>query len=357
MALGFIGLAMLGYQKRINREQPDMAILYLLVGGFGCLLCHVFSLLIWGVLMLTEASRTLLRRTFDWPLILAMVVPLSSLVFYAPLLQTHSTSAFPSAFQPNINIIIGCYLLLIVRLATILIPAILVLRILLGKSLFNQMNGWREHAAFFFRYCFSGYLAIPFLIAAVLYRWTGGNRIAAVVCALFLLLGVFYLKMGFASGISPAQRIDLSGFLSADWRKLDHCQACVLADQVAPDLPFVDASGLTFLEMDSRRDSAFLSRVYYLTDPIASLQYAHATIFDAMQSEKENFPIRANVASYESFVHQHHKFLVYGQYNYPEDWLLRKLLADGAQLRFLGYVEGSYKDHELWEITLKADAP
>ena len=59
--------------------------------------------------------------------------------------------------------------------------------------------------------------------------------------------------------------------LSLSIRKPGTREACELADRLAPELPFIDASGLTFMEMDNREDTRFLSRVYYLTDPSASL--------------------------------------------------------------------------------------
>jgi hypothetical protein len=39
--------------------------------------------------------------------------------------------------------------------------------------------------------------------------------------------------------------------------------------------------------------------------------------------------------------------------NYPEDWLLRKLIADGEDMRLVGVFRTSYKDGALYEVTLK----
>jgi len=50
-------------------------------------------------------------------------------------------------------------------------------------------------------------------------------------------------------------------------------------------------------------------------------------------------------------VKQHRKFLVFGTYDFPEDWLLRKLNADGAQLRLIGTVDDpQFKDMQVWQI-------
>ena len=122
--------------------------------------------------------------------------------------------------------------------------------------------------------------------------------------------------------------------------------------KVMVDLPLVDASGLTFLEMNSRENTAFLSRVYYLNDMEAAIQYSNATIFEGFPYLKNKFPIRAHIEPYRQFIQQHSKFLVLGTYNYPEDWILRKLLADHATLRFLGDYSSGYKDEQLYEVTL-----
>jgi hypothetical protein len=125
----------------------------------------------------------------------------------------------------------------------------------------------------------------------------------------------------------------------------------VLTKQLDASIPLVDASGLTFLEMDHREDAATLSRVFYLTDPAGSFQFAHANIFESMALEHSVFPMRANVSTYSDFIQHHRRFFVLGQYDYAEDWLLRKLQADGASLRMLGSTTNSYKDKDLYEVS------
>jgi hypothetical protein len=117
-------------------------------------------------------------------------------------------------------------------------------------------------------------------------------------------------------------------------------------------LPFVDASGVTFLEMDQRSDDSFDHRIYYLTDRQAAMQYAHATLFEGLSALTHEFPIRANVEPFDQFTQQHRTFLVYGSIEHPEEWLLRKLMADGATLQYLGKFPGSYIDEDLYQVTL-----
>jgi len=77
------------------------------------------------------------------------------------------------------------------------------------------------------------------------------------------------------------------------------------------------------------------------------------TPFDLL---KRYFPIRANVDQYSSFTRRYRQFLVLGTYDYPEDWLLRKLSADGAMLVPIGYYDIPYKDHTVYKVTLPGTA-
>jgi hypothetical protein len=122
-------------------------------------------------------------------------------------------------------------------------------------------------------------------------------------------------------------------------------------------IPFVTAGGMTFLEMDQREDPALLSRVYYLTDRSAAEHYTHATNFEVFDSLGKWFPVRAHVARYRDFVRTSKHFLVYGTLNNPSDWLLPKLLADGAQLRFLGEMTRGYKDTLMFDVVFPGPEP
>jgi hypothetical protein len=66
------------------------------------------------------------------------------------------------------------------------------------------------------------------------------------------------------------------------------------------------------------------------------------------------FPISASVSSYNDFIHQHREFLVLGTYDYPEEWLLRKLHDDGARLIWLGAYPLPYWDSNLYLVNLNA---
>ena len=60
--------------------------------------------------------------------------------------------------------------------------------------------------------------------------------------------------------------------------------------------------------------------------------------------------LHGHVAPYHQFLAQHSRFFVIGTYTYPEDWLLRKLDADGAILIYRGKIRSTYKDDDLYEV-------
>ncbi len=108
------------------------------------------------------------------------------------------------------------------------------------------------------------------------------------------------------------------------------------------------------MEANDREPAAILPRIYYLTDTPSAIKYAHATIFGNEQKIHDLFGFRAPVAPLTTFVVEHPRFYVVGTYDYPEDWLLRKLVASGATVDYRGHFTSSYKDTDLYLITIGA---
>lgn len=366
LLLGFSALSLLAWQ--LARERKRFAVL-LAFAGCGLLLTHVFSVFVWGALAAAEAIRIAQRRKVEWSLVLAWTVPLLCIFTYLPLLRTHSQAIFPAALQPGVGTLLRFYDTWVeADVRTVLLTGVLIL-LLFGPRAFRgrtqpylTLPEWasigflfaiplvlllmliRSHSAFFERYATTGIIGLSVVAAMSLAFWTSRDTRAALVC----LSVAFTISGQLAAAVSALRH--KATFTQTEPTPAA-CQACQLSRKLDPTLPFVDASGLTFLEMDHREDAAMLNHVFYLTDQQASRQYAHASIFEIMQTEKEVFPIRANVSTYSEFIKTHRRFFVFGQYDYPEDWLLRKLEADGASLRLLGETESSYKDKDLYYVS------
>jgi hypothetical protein len=373
LLLGFGSLSLLAWQKA--RAHDRFAIPLLLIGGFGMLLSHVFTVLIWGILAAAEIVRIALRRRIEWPLVIAWVLPLISLATYLPLLHTHGSSIFPSAFLPNAKSILVFYESRTEPEIVCLLLTGLVMAVLVGRRAFQGVQTWflsvaemvsillliaipiilvvdlrHSHAVFFSRYATAASIGISVFAAILLARWTALDSRAALVCGTIALVTAGQLRL--SGELRHAVRAVLhQQILTRTEPVFEPCQTCALTAQLDASIPLVDASGLTFVEMDHREDAATLSRVFYLTDPAASSQFAHANIFEGMALERSLFPMRANVSTYSDFIQHHRRFFVLGQYDYAEDWLLRKLQADGATLRMLGPTTNSYKDKDLYEIS------
>jgi hypothetical protein len=214
-----------------------------------------------------------------------------------------------------------------------------------------------------------GLLAVPFLINLIMMvqHTAFFERYAIVTAFAFTALAVLFLgqRMDFSRAAALAVFVVflLAGLYMNVWKegeKLERFKHSLDVNSVAnkfPGLPFVAASGLSFIEMDHDESPEFVSHLYYLTDREFAIKYANATLFEGLGDLKKDLPIRGIVIPYRDFAARYQHFLVMGDPNYQEDWLLRKLLDDQSQGK--GTVEGvsisSLKYHEgvVYEISLK----
>jgi len=374
--LCFLALTMVGWQRATDNEQTGRigALALVVVGGAGLLLSHVLALVAYCGFFLAELVRFLIRRKPDWPTWLALTLPLSCIWFFIPLIKSHDAGVFPDKFQASVERLLLAYgeawtdIAPLIAIAAIVIvflgvqksemssdrkwsslsfPEAVLAAYLVLVPLFITLVFMRSHSAYFPRYGAVSIIGIAVFVPWFFAYWTKSNRLAGLACFLVFLLGLY----------SPAiflrlfQRFAGQPAAAADYATTGESRTPL--SQMHPELPLVDASGLTFLEMDHQVSDAAARRLYYLTDTPSAVQYAHATIFEGFGELKDQFSIRSNVEPYTQFIQQHRTFLVYGTFDFPEDWLLRKLLADGAELKYLGKFNEGYRDEDLYEITIK----
>src|SRR5258708_8984023 len=96
-------------------------------------------------------------------------------------------------------------------------------------------------------------------------------------------------------------------------------------DAVAPQLPVVANTGLTFMELDREESAQVAQRLYMLTDEVAASTIAHDTVFAHYEQLVSAFPIRGKIEDYCNFVSAHPRFVVVGADNNPQERLLRHL--------------------------------
>ncbi len=197
----------------------------------------------------------------------------------------------------------------------------------------------RRHGAFWDRYCITTEAAIYVGMAILLAVRLKSNRIAGYAAAAVLLF-LFFFQAALWPMLSQPAAQNASGLAA-----------------IRPDLPLVDAGGVTFFEMNHHEKPEILKRLFFLKDRALALKYTHTNLFEDRgfgDGMKPYFPISANVASYADFINKHREFLVLGDYEAPEEWLLPKLKDDGAQLTWLGTYRVPYLDSNLYLVHLQA---
>lgn len=372
LVLGFLGLTALGWQAAIQKAASKrvLSLILVLIGGFGMLLSHVLAVVAFGSLFFAELVRLVIRRKSDWPLWISLSLPLFSCFLYLPLIRHQSGGVFTPVFQASIEDLFQNYSTIWIDVAPFLAAAMLLIAwvgikpqmseqrrfspasselafsiFLILVPLIVILRFMRSHSMYNLRYGMAAIFGIAILVPYFIAWWTDRSSRASLITAIVFIFSVLH-----PSSLARILQAHLQQN-NANLSEVRELQTPIA--RIQPSLPFVVADGLTFLEMDHRESKDFLSRVYYLVDPNAALEYAHSNVFNGLQTLHNYFPIRANVESYGEFIEQHPKFIVFGASDYPDDWLIQKLLADGSIVRFLGMAPSSYGDTLVYQVTIE----
>lgn len=366
LVIAFFGIAMVAWERAIERGRSWKTVLVLGLAVTGMMLSHFFTLFYVMPFCLAELVRWYRTRKFDLPVWAALVLPLFILCFYLGTMRGYEQSLFPPSFQASPFKMVGFFyrtlsaegfvLLLAVCLGLAVVfrrerPRISSAALmnalevaftvgLLALPVLINLALMRSHGVGFPRYSGPAVFAYGLLLAFFLAMYTNANGLAAAIACCVLLAYVV------AQHVAPP----ILGMLRARRAVSTAAVEPHSVEEVRPDLPLVAASGLTFLEMDKYAEASTVSRLYYLTGRDLAIRYAHATIFEVLPVVKNYFPIRAHVEPYREFVREHPQFLVVGAPDYPEDWLLRRLLDVHATIQYLGGFPGS--SGNLYQITM-----
>lgn len=342
--------------------------------AIGMMGTHFMAALVLPAFWGAEAVRAFRAKKIDPLLTFAFIVPFVIPVTYHHLIHGYNHILFPPAFQASMHDLKRLFAelpgdtscLLVSIIIALLVsressssagagedrenaPAasqrrfrpedIVVLAGIFCEPFLSLLIFKLQHSAYFLRYALPG--IIPLVVFFTwLFAWRFRSHWRRVGAAALLVGYAFLLFSNFQSLLLILQHHDRVNAQTAHWRSLD------------PQLPFVVDSGLVFVEMNHRESPQFLSRVYYLTDQKGAIQYAHATLFQHEDEVAKIFGFRAHVEKLKDFEMKHDKFLVLGSYSYPENWLLRYLLAQGDELRFLGRLQEGYQTNDVYEVTL-----
>jgi hypothetical protein len=332
----------------------------------GMLFSHVLGPLSLLPFFAAEIWRLRERRSPDYALWTALFLPLVLLISYKPFVRNYEAiTYYPFAFQATPRKLLSfyghvfsgvavpvCAVILVGLIATkgkwiwrtssrprseeILFAALVLIPILLDAVMMYS------HAPFWGRYCITSAVALYFIFVALLNDGMSRNENAgyfAISAACLALIVGRIIVPTLQNRLHPPPT-----------------NAAFLAN-LRPDLPIAAASGMTFVEMAQHETPGVSSRLFYLLDRSAAIQFAHATIFEDLAEFQKSLDLAGHVEAYTKFVRDHRDFLVFGGLNYPEDWLLRKLASDHAVIVPLGAYETPYKDKTVFEVHVKPDSP
>ncbi len=378
LLLGLLSLALVAWQEAAGGNRR-LALPLLFAANAGMLLSHIFSVPAICAIVAGELWRWRRRSAPDWPVLAALLLPFLLTALYLPMLRNHSDAIYPQAFQPTGETIFEFYIGLVEREMIGLLLTSLVVLLALGPTALRGRGGWSftqpewvailgllslplalmlqlmaSHGAFFARYGAAAAVAVVCLAAALLGRWTSAAGSLDPRAALLGVLIALAISDHTFNGIAAI--VSGEAFLlprHAD-PVLPVCGACAASAHAGPGgtaLPLVAASGLTFLELNHNEPLATAQRVFYLINAEASKHYSNANIFEQTPQLVARFHLPGHAVDYREFTRANPHFFVLGKYDWPEDWLLRKLVDDGATVRVVGRTQDEYRDRELYEVT------
>jgi hypothetical protein len=381
MVLGFCGISLVMWQLAADGRRRRWALAGLTFSVGAALFTHCYAVLILLPLVSGEITRSFTRKRLDWPVWIALLSGSSAVVAYLPLLAaSHRLALDNVTFRPTLRVLTECYGMMIGPLAG---PLALALIIVIASRSSTGLQAWRPipqgfefheivaalalalipvvalviaifvSHVFMPRYGLAAVIGFSILFTWFAHQYAADRRITGVVVS---YLFAFWFIAGFALWMMETAHLKVTAASSHAGRPAAYE---IPPELVKPELPFVAANGLFFLEADHYAPESFVSRLVYLADTDAAVRYTGSDVFDrGFPIMKKWFPIRARIESYSAFTRRHRRFLVFGGFDHPLAWLTRKLLDDGVELRFLGQYPGAYGDNQLLEAIMPdADTP
>jgi len=409
LVLCFTSVMLLSWYRCISHGESSTggrraALPALAAAEFGLLLSHVLGVFSVAAFAGAELVRFLIRRKQDRMLWIALLIPCASVLTYFPLIHSGSTILFTEKYRATparlfhlywayltwLPIPLACVILLAAlwpkagkskpgTVPSITPTALRSLSFLLFAFAMVPLGVGaifaRTGVAFFDRYGIVFLISMAATPALLLGLRTQCNRVPASLVALVLGAVLVFNTVGKAwfieqVSIAPPKvaemlihlmSLPVVGMPKTPPAPIHPILTAPNAgpvrdlDAVEPDIPIVANTGLTFLELDREADDTLATRLYLLNDISAATEITHDTVFENYARLKQVFPIRGRVDPFCPFIAQHHEFLVVGDYNHAQGWLLKKLDRDGAELRILGtYDDHTTEDGHIYEVTVKS---
>jgi len=330
-------------------------------GALGMLLTHVFAPLTLAAIFVGEAIRFARSRKADIALWAALLLPCLAILLYIPLFHTYRRVIFPYHDQAALWQIPQYFIHSVWDTKPILYATVFAFIVSRGNRERQRAPFPPEQlAAAFFLLC------LPILLNLILMRSHGAFwpryciTTSVTLCLAFAFLGAYQTEVGQRGGWIATGVVLLFGLMnvvnlvSAMRSHARHNTRPALAT-VRPDLPLVIENGMTFFEMNHFEDSSLLNRVHFLEDPPADIKYSNSTLCDAFEQLDPDFPIRAHVDDYASFLSEHRQFLMLTKEK-GVFWLVSKLHDDGEEIEKVSDVDVPYGEADVYLVTVRRSA-
>ena len=355
LLIGFFGLTLISYDSSGRTRRRVWAGAGLAVGCVGMMLSHVFAPVSILPFCAAEMIRTIRQRRIDMAIWASLLAPVTIGLAYIPATRNFEHIYFPDIYQASgmqtLHFFTRLGLIYVLPWLPIAIgvacfaapysakkprnvpasgPAIAWMLALLAAPALLNILLIRTGGAFWERYCITSALAFYMMVGIALAWLTGFRRSSGLAAVLIFSIGA-YLN-GYASDSQTPKPAAMGS--------------------IRGDLPLVAASGLTFLELDSRYETGrtTVSLLLLLDRTAAMEEYTHSTIFENMSLLTQYFPIRSHVSSYDAFVSAHPHFLVLARADYLEPWVLQKLCDAGSRIRLVQSLSGQDRDFQLYDV-------
>ncbi len=325
LVLAFAGISLVAWQAAAEGRRRRLALVVLPVSLAAALCSQPLAVTLALPFLAGEVTRTVHRRRLDFPVWCAFAASTPPLWLLWKLKVAARAAASAQAVVHPLNTIFFTYFLI---LMPAIIPLIAAIFLTLASRTQTVVSAEPRGAVPGYELAaLAGFLAIP--LAAVPLSMLGGlywpRYSLNVVIGLAGYFAILLFRMAARrprAGMAVAalftiffvteQLLPESKRLNAgiEGTKSAGLQRALEGIQ-GDELPIVVGRQLTFLELEHYGSPGLASRLYYLTDPTASVKWAGNVLFDAKGPVlQEFFPFRSHFAEYHSFTAAHRRFIV-----------------------------------------------
>jgi Dolichyl-phosphate-mannose-protein mannosyltransferase len=343
LMLGFSAAAMLLWQLATEGIRRSLAVPALALSLAGAVSCHYYAVYCVGAIAFGELVRIWIRKRIDPAVLAAIVVGISPLAAYVPLLAAVKEGSKAFWVQPSVQFLFQSY-------ADLFGPAAMVLLLFLIWALRSPKDedDWRpvtlpiyENAACLF------FAAMPFVIfvAAQFSRIAFYTRyVLPVVIGFSIAVSIFAYRVG--GGNRSFRNLSISIviwfcfvpwaltslvylFMPTPWSAL---QAQYHFPQKNLSLPIVVDSEDIFMEANHYAPPNLRDHLFFLSDRDSSIKYFGSDTGDRSLVLGQTFH-DFHVVRFDDFIRKNPEFLVARPR--PDGWVLQKLLDDGADVQLV----------------------